>query len=264
MPLWDDDTVRFGEADATANLVQECRSRAQGGWQQDLLGQDPDRLTLAADDVVIVVEVCASFSCRARSPAASLAETSTGLHALPVRDVRQLPAAPTYAPEIEQVDATPLPSGEPDVAPSAHGGGPQGGTFQGTGVVTMRRRKPKTGGLMVPRPRKSRPGAPVTAKSEKGSAATQRASFATCQGAWISSPGNHHRAGAARGKSSQESQVMVKNILRFLGRFVRANKAVIGAGVRDPGRRHRRRSRRRADHLLRQYQKQRSTPSAVA
>ena len=118
VPLWDDDTVRFGEADATANLVQECRSRAQGGWQQDLLGQDPDRLTLAADDVVIVVEVCAKLLLQGTLASRILSGNIYRLHALPVRDIRQPPAAPTYAPEIEQVDATPSIEGEPGVAPS--------------------------------------------------------------------------------------------------------------------------------------------------
>ncbi len=116
--LWDDDTVRLGEAGATANLVQECRSRAQDGWQQDLVGQDPDGLTLAADGVVIVVEVCARLLVQGRLASRVLAGNIYRLHALPVRDVRQLPAAPTYAPEIEQVDATPSTGGEPDVAPS--------------------------------------------------------------------------------------------------------------------------------------------------
>ena len=116
--LWDDDTVRFGEADATASLVQECKTHGQAGWQTALLGTGADRLTLAADDVVIVVEVCAKLTVQGTLASRFLTGNIYRLHALPVRDVRQLPAAPTYAPEIEQVDATPSIEGEPAVAPS--------------------------------------------------------------------------------------------------------------------------------------------------
>lgn len=91
--LWHHDTVRLGEATATASLVQECKSRGQAGWQQDLLGQTP-RLTLAANDVVIVVEVCAKLLIQGTFASRVLTGNIYRLHALPARDTQQLPAAP--------------------------------------------------------------------------------------------------------------------------------------------------------------------------
>ena len=101
--LWDDDTVRVGEAQATADLVQDCRSRGQDGWQQNLLGQGADRLTLAANDVVIVVEVCAKLTLQGTFSSRVLTGNIYRLHALPARDKRELPAAPVYEPSTEQV-----------------------------------------------------------------------------------------------------------------------------------------------------------------
>ena len=101
--LWDDDTVRVGEAQATADLVQDCRSRGQDGWQQDLLGQGSDRLILAANDVVIVVEVCAKLTLQGTLASRVLTGNIYRLHALPARDTRELPAAPVYEPSTEQV-----------------------------------------------------------------------------------------------------------------------------------------------------------------
>ena len=104
--LWDDDTIRLGGDEATADLVQECRSYGQGGWQESLLGTGPDRLTLTANDVVIVVEVCAKLLLQGTLSSRVLTGNIYRLHALPARDTRQLPSPPAYTPVIESTEAT--------------------------------------------------------------------------------------------------------------------------------------------------------------
>ena len=95
--LWDDDTVRLGDAAATGELLQECRSRGQAGWRQSLLSAGPNRLPLPANDVVIVVEVCAKLLRQGLLTSRLVAGNIYRLHALPVRDRQQLPSAPVYA-----------------------------------------------------------------------------------------------------------------------------------------------------------------------
>ena len=58
--LWSDDKIRVGEAEDAATLAQECKSHGKSGWQAAVLGEDAT-LTLKTNDVVIVVEVCASL-----------------------------------------------------------------------------------------------------------------------------------------------------------------------------------------------------------
>ena len=117
--LWNDDTVRLGEVEATTALVQECKTRGQAGWRTALLGTGTDRLTLQADEVVVVVEVCAKLLRQGRLSADVLNGTIYRLHALPARDTAQLPAAPVYAPpSAGQVDAMFSIDGEPKDASS--------------------------------------------------------------------------------------------------------------------------------------------------
>lgn len=132
--LWNDDTVRLGEAEATAALVQECKARGQAGWQTALLGTGTDRLTLQADEVVVVVEVCARLLRQGRLSSDVLNGTIYRLHALPARDTAQPPAAPVHAPPpAEQIGATsaerantmPAVDGEAEDAPSRAAAGPE-------------------------------------------------------------------------------------------------------------------------------------------
>ena len=62
----------------------------------------------------------------------------------------------------------------------------------------MLRRRLTTGGGTVPRARIPGLRATASEKIEKRSVPARRAAFATSQGAWLNSPGNHHRAGAVR------------------------------------------------------------------
>ena len=126
--LWNDDTVRLGEAEATAALVQECKTRGQAGWQTALLGTGTDRLTLQADEVVVVVEVCAKLLRQGRLSGDVLNGTIYRLHALPARDTAQPPAAPVYAPppaeesdppSAGQADPPSTEATEPGKAPAA-------------------------------------------------------------------------------------------------------------------------------------------------
>ena len=84
--LWSDDTVRLGDDEETEALVQECKSRGQAGWQTALLGSGTDRLTLAEDEVVIVVEVCTKLLLQGRLTSRTITGNIYRLHALPARD----------------------------------------------------------------------------------------------------------------------------------------------------------------------------------
>ena len=97
--LWDN-KIRIGDAAKTTGLVQECRSRGQSGWHASLLGGDAD-LALEANDVVIVVEVCASLLREGM-----LSEMVTGnlyrVHALPARGAQSRPEKPKHSSTSEE------------------------------------------------------------------------------------------------------------------------------------------------------------------
>ena len=97
--LWSDDKIRVGEAEDAATLTQECKSRGKNGWQAAVLGEDAT-LTLKTNDVVIVVEVCASLLREGRL-SKMVAGNLYRVHALPARGIGGKPAEPTYAAEIE-------------------------------------------------------------------------------------------------------------------------------------------------------------------
>lgn len=103
--LWDDDTIRFGTEATTAGLAQECRQRGQAGWREALLGGGEDGLALTANDVVIVVEVCARLLLQGTISSRVFAGNIYRLHALPARDMQSLPSAPAYAPTGDGEDA---------------------------------------------------------------------------------------------------------------------------------------------------------------
>ena len=132
--LWDDDTIRFGDAAVTAALAQECRSYGQDGWQQTLFGEEPDRLTLASDDVAIVVEVCARLLLQGTLSSRVLSGNIYRLHVLPARDNRQLPPAPAYAPAETNPDVTVSRDGSPNDS-TARVAGARGTPASGAGVA---------------------------------------------------------------------------------------------------------------------------------
>ena len=122
--LWDDDTIRLGGADETATLAQECRSYGQDGWQEVLLGSGSDRLALAANDVVIVVEVCAKLLLQGTLSSRTFNGNIYRLHALPARDTRQLPSPLAYTPRAESLQVTLSTHSAFEDSPSRAAGGP--------------------------------------------------------------------------------------------------------------------------------------------
>ena len=102
--LWSDDKIRVGEADETAALAQECQSRGQNGWIKATLGEDAT-IELAAQDVVIVVEICVSLLREGR-----LSEMVAGnlyrIHALPARGTGSKPAEPSHSTPSEEAAAS--------------------------------------------------------------------------------------------------------------------------------------------------------------
>ena len=97
--LWDD-KIRVGDAAKTTVLAQECQSRGRSGWHASLLGENAD-LELEANDVVIVVEVCASLLREGM-----LSEMVTGnlyrVHALPARGAQSRPEKPKHSSTSEE------------------------------------------------------------------------------------------------------------------------------------------------------------------
>ena len=105
--LWDDDTIRIGDAEVTAALAQECRLRGQQGWRRNLLGQGDDRsIVLAPNDVVVVVEVCAKLLRQGMLTSRFVTGNIYRLHALPARNTDQPPAQPVYSPAGDSEEST--------------------------------------------------------------------------------------------------------------------------------------------------------------
>ena len=106
--LWDDDSIRIGDAEKTATLAQECQLRGQQGWRKALLGQGDDdpSIVLAPDDVVVVVEVCARLLRQGMLTSQFVTGNIYRLHALPARNPEQPPAQPVYAPAQDTEETT--------------------------------------------------------------------------------------------------------------------------------------------------------------
>ena len=98
--LWYDDTVRIGDAEVTGELVEDCRDRGKAAWRDTLLGEqgDSDDVTLSANDVVIVVEVCARLLAQGTLTSRFVSGNIYRLHALSARDSETLPEQPVYTP----------------------------------------------------------------------------------------------------------------------------------------------------------------------
>ena len=93
--LWDDDSIRLGDDEATASLVQDCRSRAADRWRDRLVGDGPERFELDANEVIFVVEVCARPLREGMLTASFVAGDIYHLHAAPARDMTRAPERPT-------------------------------------------------------------------------------------------------------------------------------------------------------------------------
>ena len=108
--LWEDDSIRIGDAEETASLAQECELRGQQGWRRSLLGESEERsIALAPNDVVVVVEVCAKLLRQGMLTSRFVTGNVYRLHALPARNPEQAPAQPVYAPVPDSEEST-----EPD------------------------------------------------------------------------------------------------------------------------------------------------------
>ena len=109
--LWVDDTIRFGDAQETSNLVAECTDRGNHGWRKALLGLNsaPATETLPSNSVVIVVEVCAKPTLQGMLTSKFVTGTIYRLHVLPVRDKNQrAPARPVYSQLMNPPDGEPV------------------------------------------------------------------------------------------------------------------------------------------------------------
>lgn len=93
--LWDDDSVRLGDDEATASLVQDCRRRAADRWRDRLVGEGPERFALDANEVIFVVEVCARPLREGMFTASFVAGDIYHLYAAPARDMTRAPERPT-------------------------------------------------------------------------------------------------------------------------------------------------------------------------
>lgn len=96
--LWDDDTVRIGDTEVTAELVDDCRERGKAAWRDAVLGDrsDPEALALSANDVVIVVEVCARLVAQGTLTSRFVSGNIYRLHALSARNPETPPARPVH------------------------------------------------------------------------------------------------------------------------------------------------------------------------
>ena len=91
--LWTEDTIRFGEAQATGKLATECTKRAREGWRAVLLGP-PATSGMTEGEVVVVAEVCARPSKQGLISNLVLVGDSYHLHVLPARDQDNPPTRP--------------------------------------------------------------------------------------------------------------------------------------------------------------------------
>ncbi len=91
--LWTEDTIRFGDDSATAELANKCAERARQGWQAILLGP-PGTSGMIEGEVVVVAEVCARPSQQGLISNVLFVGDSYHLHILPARDQDHPPASP--------------------------------------------------------------------------------------------------------------------------------------------------------------------------
>ena len=95
--LWSDDSIRFGDHTATADLAAECGRRGTQGWRAFLLGP-PANSGMTEGETVFVAEICVRPSRQGLFTNLLISGDSYHLHILPARDNTSLPSAPTYTP----------------------------------------------------------------------------------------------------------------------------------------------------------------------
>lgn len=88
--LWSDDSIRFGDAAATAALAGGCARHVTGSDTADL----PDGFAMDAGEVLVIAEVCARLTREGSLTGRFVAGDVYRLHAVPVRDPSNPPAAP--------------------------------------------------------------------------------------------------------------------------------------------------------------------------
>ncbi len=96
--LWADNTIRFGNEAATAELAGECTLRASQGWRPVLLGP-PATSGMQEGEVTFVAEVCSRPSQQGLLTNTLIAGDSYHVHILPARNSNEIPAEPVYAAE---------------------------------------------------------------------------------------------------------------------------------------------------------------------
>ena len=96
--LWVDDTIRFGNEAATAELADECALRASQGWRPILLGP-PATSGMQEGEVTFVAEVCSRPSQQGLLSNTLIVGDSYHMHILPARNANEIPAAPAHTPE---------------------------------------------------------------------------------------------------------------------------------------------------------------------
>ena len=91
--LWSDDSIRIGDAAVTAELAGKCARFTGEDGEPAML----DGFTMAADEVLVVAEVCARLSREGSITGRFVAGDIYRLHATPARDPGQPPAEPIYS-----------------------------------------------------------------------------------------------------------------------------------------------------------------------
>lgn len=131
--LWDDDSIRFGEDEATASLLADCRLHAAERWRDRLIGDGPERFALDANEVIFVVEVCARPLREGMLTASFVSGDIYHLHAAPTRDMTRAPARPTRVGTRRRRRDRRPPWRRPETRPGGRRHGPSVRTAAGSG-----------------------------------------------------------------------------------------------------------------------------------
>ena len=91
--LWSDDSIRFGDATTTAALAGGCARHVTASAAADL----PAGFTMDANEVLVIAEVCARLTREGSLTGRFVAGDIYRLHAVPVRDPGNPPAAPAFS-----------------------------------------------------------------------------------------------------------------------------------------------------------------------
>ena len=92
--LWSDDSIRVGDATTTAALAGGCARRVTEDDQANLHAALPATFSMAAGEVLVIAEACARLTREGSLTGRFVAGDIYRLHAVPVRDPGNPPAAP--------------------------------------------------------------------------------------------------------------------------------------------------------------------------